>query len=540
MTDLDELVRACKWAEASDLALARGERVRAFEIALEGRDLERLEQIARALDEGEEPRAIAAAMRRNDRVAEGLVHAAKNRFDDAARAFEEGSNHLRAARAHRSAGRDADAGRALETHLRDHPQDDAACAELAELCLAMGRPETALRVLRAATGSVAKLLAERAKKAVIGLDAEAEALASPWLFGRYEVLREVATTATSRVLEAIDRLEPGGPHVALKVFVGSGQTGAGRDALMRFEREVRIAAALDAPSVLRPKAFLPEGPTLVLPWLGGGSVQMLLDRGPLPPRRAAEIADRVLLALASAHRRGIVHRDVKPSNVLLDEAGGAFLSDFGVAHLGDAGATATAGMLGTARYMAPEQRSGEPATAASDLYAVGILLGEMLGDPSLMPAPMRELLASLTAEAAKDRLASADEARRAIAVIAWPDDPFGRAASIRTPAAEGEQRFVDETEGVFLDTLLERRERRVPSESALARALLSGEDATLPSILGRVGDELRVEIPEGDEVSEQALTPEERGGLEGARARLAALGVAARCVRTRRGLRLAL
>ena len=533
--DVTALVRALRWEEACDLALARGDRLRAFAIAIEARDMPRQERLVSGLSAEDDPKAIAVALRHGDRVAEGLVHGRFERDDEAAACFEAAGEFRRAAVTLRRCGKTAEAGRALEAHLRERPDDEAAAVELGALCLELGRAEAALRVLRDLVGEGARSLRERARRALEG--ASDTALASPWLFGRYEVVREVATTATSRVLEALDRLEPGTPRVALKVFVGGGQSGAGRDALVRFEREVQIVSLLDAPSVLRPRALLPEGPTLVLPWLGGGSAQGLVERGAVPAKRAAEIVDRVLLALGAAHRRGVVHRDVKPSNILLDDAGGAFLTDFGVAHLGDAGATATAGVLGTIRYMAPEQRAGEPATPRSDLYALGVVLGEMLGARAGFPPAVAALVDRWTAEEESARPASAEEARDELAAIAWPDEPFSteKAPSLRPPQASS--RFVEESAQIWNDTLLDRRERCIAAGSPIAAVLLRLRSPALPRILGQRGGMLRVEIVRG---AARAPTAEESAGLAPLVEALHAGGAIVRVIETERGLALAL
>ena len=127
----------------------------------------------------------------------------------------------------------------------------------------------------------------------------------------------------------------------------------------------------------------PDGLILGFSDPGGTLERMLTTTGALAPARAVEIASGMLAALGEAHRLGILHRDVKPANVLFDEAGGARLSDFGVAHLGDVSTTATAGVFGTLAYMSPEQREGRPATARSDVFAAGTMLREMLtGDRS--------------------------------------------------------------------------------------------------------------------------------------------------------------
>jgi eukaryotic-like serine/threonine-protein kinase len=196
------------------------------------------------------------------------------------------------------------------------------------------------------------------------------------LFGRYEVVREVASSPHARVVECMDGVRS--ERVAVKIFAGYDARGAGRDALARFEREVKVLGTLDHPNILPLREYLPEGPALVLEWMGRGTLEHMIANEPLAPARAVEIAQAVLAALGEAHRLGIIHRDIKPANVLFDNAGVTRLGDFGVAHLSDLSVTATAGVIGTLGYMSPEQREGRPATVRSDVFGVGAILWEML------------------------------------------------------------------------------------------------------------------------------------------------------------------
>jgi serine/threonine-protein kinase len=147
----------------------------------------------------------------------------------------------------------------------------------------------------------------------------------------------------------------------------------------RFRREARAAASLAHPNVV---AVYDTGqdtvPFIVMEYVDGDSLHRLLSRhGPVPVEDAARIARSILAALDQAHQRGLVHRDMKPANVLFDAATGeAKVVDFGIAKgLEDTGGlTRTSGLIGTAAYLSPEQVSGHDATQASDLYAVGCLL----------------------------------------------------------------------------------------------------------------------------------------------------------------------
>jgi serine/threonine protein kinase len=182
--------------------------------------------------------------------------------------------------------------------------------------------------------------------------------------------------------------------------------------------------------------YFPDGPALVMQWMSGGTLEAMMSRQTIAPARAVEIACAVLSALAEAHRHEILHRDVKPANVLFDGAGVTRLSDFGVAHLGDLSATATAGVIGTLAYMSPEQRRGEPATVESDVYGVGAMLFEMLtgelvaneaekkrlpsGTHRDLDARHDKLVLSMLAEDPKDRPRDAVDARRELMSLKWP------------------------------------------------------------------------------------------------------------------------
>jgi serine/threonine-protein kinase len=332
------------------------------------------------------------------------------------------------------------------------------------------------------------------------------------LFGRYEVVREVASSPTARVVECIDVVR--GDRVAVKIFAAYDARGTGRDALARFEREVRVLGALDHPSVVPLRDYLPDGPALVLAWMGGGTLETMLAAGPIAPSRAVEIACAVLLALGEAHRLAVLHRDIKPANVLFDDAGVARLADFGVAHLGDLSTTATAGIIGTLAYMSPEQREGRPATVQSDLYGVGVLLREMLtgerpqvGEPPrTLPSGVHrdldarhdEVVLALSDPDPAKRPADAYVARRALTALRWPH-AVERPAPIPTPQRKASvrptaSRVEVDLEGRVVDRWMGRAVERVPlTEKSLARA-----SAFARAGAGVLQNVLRVDRDEGE------------------------------------------
>jgi serine/threonine-protein kinase len=194
---------------------------------------------------------------------------------------------------------------------------------------------------------------------------------------RYRLLSALGTGASAHVYLAEDvSLQR---HVAVKVL----QPGLAADEafLKRFRAEARSVASLNHPHVLRVFDWGEDNdePYLVLEYLGGGSLRDLLDRDVrLSHAQAAALGADVAQGLAYAHVRGLVHRDVKPANLLFDEEGRVRIADFGVARaLAEAAWTEPAGaMVGTARYISPEAAEGKPVDGRADVYSLSLVLYE--------------------------------------------------------------------------------------------------------------------------------------------------------------------
>ncbi|MGO9954925.1 MAG: serine/threonine-protein kinase, partial [Solirubrobacteraceae bacterium] len=161
-----------------------------------------------------------------------------------------------------------------------------------------------------------------------------------------------------------------------------------------FEREAQLLARVSDPGIVQifDVGHAPEGLYYVSELVEGESLAGRLRRGPLGPGQACEIAGQLCRALAHAHDRGIIHRDVKPANILLSAQGRVKVGDFGVARLAEGSTGGPATIVGTPRYMAPEQGEGLPTTPATDVYSVGVVLYEMLtGAPPFSGATAVEL-----------------------------------------------------------------------------------------------------------------------------------------------------
>ena len=281
--------------------------------------------------------------------------------------------------------------------------------------------------------------------------------------GRYELGRQLGAGGMARVYLGHDRLLD--REVAVKVLAEP--YASDPQFVERFRREASAAAGLNHPNIV---AVYDRGEAdgsyyIVMEYLSGPDLkQVIRRRAPLPPLQAIDYTQQILAALGAAHRRDIVHRDVKPQNVLVAEDGHLKVTDFGIARAGaQTDMTEAGSVIGTAQYLSPEQARGDEVTAASDCYAVGIVLYEMLtgrvpfdGDRPVAvamkqisdePTPARMLEPSIPPELEavvmralvkrpSERYRTADEFSRALAEARTAIDPSGSTTSVMPATAE--------------------------------------------------------------------------------------------------------
>src|SRR5437868_6587910 len=195
--------------------------------------------------------------------------------------------------------------------------------------------------------------------------------------GRYRIMRKLGSGGMANVYLAED--QELGRRVAIKIL--NDRHAGDEQFIERFRREAKNAAALSHPNIVsiydRGEA---EGTYYIaMEYLDGRSLkELIVSRGPAPVNVAIDYVRQILAALRFAHRHGIVHRDIKPHNVLVDAEGRLKVTDFGIARAGVSQMTEAGSIIGTAQYLSPEQAKGAPVDQTSDLYSVGVVLYELL------------------------------------------------------------------------------------------------------------------------------------------------------------------
>lgn len=198
------------------------------------------------------------------------------------------------------------------------------------------------------------------------------------LDGRYRIVARRASGATATVWETEDEFLR--RRVAVKIL--HEHLAADDDLRARFVEEARTAATVNHPNLVAVYDSIVDQPGIVLEWVDGPDLRQRLDEGPVAPSEAVAIGEAVCAGLAALHARGLVHRDVKPANILLPRGGPPKLTDFGIATANAGDRTATGVVLGTAKYLAPEQVRGRELDGRADVFALAAVLYEALtGSP---------------------------------------------------------------------------------------------------------------------------------------------------------------
>src|SRR5919198_3570200 len=207
--------------------------------------------------------------------------------------------------------------------------------------------------------------------------AVSDTLINTLFHGRYRILRKLGAGGMADVYLAED--QELGRRVAIKIL--NDRHAADDSFVERFRREAKNAAGLSHPNIV---SIYDRGTAegtyyIAMEYLDGRSLkEMIIGRGPAPIKTAIEYARQILGAVGFAHRNGIVHRDIKPHNVLVSPEGRLKVTDFGIARSGASQMTEVGSIIGTAQYLSPEQARGAETDATSDIYSMGIVLYELL------------------------------------------------------------------------------------------------------------------------------------------------------------------
>ncbi len=294
--------------------------------------------------------------------------------------------------------------------------------------------------------------------------------------GRYRIIREIGRGTMGIVYEAFDPVLERG--VALKTVRLEPGPQQGLEFKERFQREAKSAARLNHPNIVTIHDAGEEGGVayIAMEFLEGRSLRNLMDEGRLTTEDAVSYAIQIAEGLDYAHRFGVIHRDIKPDNIIVSAHGRAKITDFGIAQLPLGNLTQTGALMGTPKYMSPEQIRGERLDGRSDIFSLGVILYEMLsGKPPFTGDSLTSTMYKILQES--------------------PGDPLGdscpaglRQILARSLAKDKDRRYA---EGADMAAELRRHESIVPDPALMAatfnessaprRDTTSGEDRTLPA-----------------------------------------------------------
>ena len=313
--------------------------------------------------------------------------------------------------------------------------------------------------------------------------------------GRYKIKKRLGHGGMATVYHAYD--PQFGRDVAIKVLPPESLDNPMMQA--RFEREARTIASLEHPAIVPVYDFGQENgqPYLVMRLMTGGTLVARLQQGPLATSEVARILERIGSALDEAHKRGVIHRDLKPGNILFDQYGDAYLSDFGIVRLTTSQTDLTgAGSLGTPGYMSPEQIQGEGVDNRTDIYALGVIAFEMLTGkpPFAADSPAMVLVKQMTEPLPRIGAIKPD-------LSSQYDDVFERTLS-REPTER------PATAGELIELLVAAAHSSRQAAELLAAAARSAvrQEPAVPRPMAAAGAPATTEPPESD-APEEITTP---------------------------------